>query len=141
MKANIKSAQEYFSTDQLFLDTFAKYSPAYIVTNERLPMALKFMPNDTENVLTVAASGDHPLFIASYDIQHIDTFDISYNAKLLMDIKTLAIPLLDYRTYSYLLGALCVSKDITSVPHMSDIVKQLPLEERIYIKKIGLSAH
>ena len=70
---------------------FSQYSRAYVITNEDLRYSLQFMPKETNRALTVAASGDHPLFCSLYGAKYVDTFDISYNAKCVMDIKVAAL--------------------------------------------------
>ena len=60
---------------------FSRYSEAYVITNEDLRESMGFMPKKCNHALTVAASGDHPLFASLYGAKHVDTFDISYNAK------------------------------------------------------------
>ena len=79
---------------------------AYIMTNENLRFAMKFMPKNCERALTVAASGDHPLWCSLYGAKHVDTFDITYNAKCIMDIKTVALSCLNLDEYEFLLREL-----------------------------------
>lgn len=128
MSININYAKQLFSTSG-----FSPYSAAYIVTNEDLRYALEHMPKDTKNALVVAASGDHPLFTALYGAQYIDTFDISFNAKLIMDIKTYALQLLNRRQYCKLLIDIQESKDVSTVKHMQPIIEKLTTAEQKYL--------
>lgn len=112
---------------------FAKYSSSYIVTNEDLRHALGFMPPKTENALVVAASGDLPIFATLCGAKNVDTFDISYNAKVIMDIKTAAIHTITYPEYKQLLRKMFWSDDFTSIENMSYIIPQLPPAEQKYI--------
>ncbi|MFQ6759779.1 MAG: hypothetical protein ACLRFM_00005 [Alphaproteobacteria bacterium] len=67
---------------------FSSYSPAYMSSNEQLQSIMQILKPVGKNVLAVTASGDAPLFFTAYGAQHVDTFDISYNARVVMDIKT-----------------------------------------------------
>lgn len=67
---------------------FSSYSPAYVSSNEQLQSIMQILKPAGKNLLAVAGSGDAPLFFSAYGAQHIDTFDISYNARVVMDIKT-----------------------------------------------------
>ena len=119
---------------------FETYSPAYVVTNENLRQLPQLMPKKHENVLTVVGSGDHPLWFSLYGAKHVDTFDISYNAKILMDIKVVALNCLSRNDYNRLLDDFyeinrSPFKDISSIKNMSKILPKLPEVESEYIKK------
>ena len=130
MKPNIEFARNSLEGKE----NFSAYSAAYVITNEHLRDATKFIPENTENALTVAASGDHPFFAKLYGAKHIDTFDLSYNAKLTMDIKTAALQILNYEGYYTLLNDLYASKDTVNIPNMAEIMKKLSAEEQTYLK-------
>ena len=83
------------------------------------------MPKKCGRALVTAASGDHPLFCSLYGAKHVDTFDISYNAKCIMDIKVAAIKCLNYSEYIDLLCNLYDCRDVTRVPNMDKISKHL----------------
>lgn len=116
---------------------FSPYSTAYVATNEDLRTVLQYMPNGTERALTVAASGDHPMFIKLYGAKHVDTFDISFHSRLIMDIKTRALSLLNHEEYHQLLKDLYESKDIVNVKNMLKIIATLTPFEQKYIKEMG----
>ena len=86
--------------------SFTVDSSAYIMTNEDLRVTMKLMPKTTNRALVVAASGDHPLWCSLYGAKHVDTFDIAYNAKCIMDIKTVALDCLNHDEYAFLLQEL-----------------------------------
>ena len=115
---------------------FSPYSAAYIATNEDLRDSLQYMPKNTNDALTVAASGDHPLFVALYGAKYVDTFDITFNAKLIMDIKTNALSLLKYKEYCQLLKDILCCTDITSVKNTAQIIKKLNPFEQQYIMEM-----
>ncbi len=136
MKPDINDAKEYFSTTIASNGAFSPYSTAYAVTNENLRYDLTFMPKETENALVVAASGDHPMFTALNGAKNIDTFDLSYNAKLIMDIKTAALKLLNCQEYCKLISDIHSSCDISSVDNAQKIIDILPVEEQHYINEM-----
>lgn len=112
---------------------FTTDSAAYIQTNEDLRYAMRFMPKDCNRALTVAASGDHPLWCSLYGAKHVDTFDITFNAKCIMDIKVVALNCLNRDEYMALL------KDLSHWPYAKQslfwpkIAKQLPWDDLKYI--------
>ena len=83
---------------------FSHYSPSYVLTNEDIRWVSGLTQNKGPRVLTVAASGDHPMFYAMRGATNIDTFDISFCAKVAMDIKTAAIQKLSRDEYVQLLN-------------------------------------
>lgn len=113
---------------------FNEQSHAYITTNEdlRTPMEF-FMSANCNRVLTVAGSGDHPLFCSLYGAKHVDTFDVSYNAKCIMDIKTTAINLLNRDEYIEMLENLWWRTDALKAPHMDQVSAKLPAKEYEYL--------
>ena len=135
MQPDITSAKKYFKTHFAENGMFSDYSAAYAVTNEDLRHSLRYIPENAENALVVAGSGDHPLFSALYGAKNTDAFDISYNAKLIMDIKTAALPILNHQEYCEMVMNLYKFDDkITSVENISKIIENLPTEEQQYIK-------
>lgn len=114
-------------------DAFSAYSMAYVITNENLRQSISFMPNKCNRALTVAASGDHPLFCSLHGAKYVDTFDISYNAKCIMDIKTSAIKCLEYIAYIDLLKNLHWCENIKHVPDMQYISMMMPAPEWKYL--------
>jgi len=131
---NIKVAKKYMSSVDCLTSPGAQYSPAYSVTNEDLRRAYQFMPKNAENVLVVSASGDHPMFATLYGAGNIDTFDISYNAKCVMDIKTIALQVLKYDEYKNLLNDLFFANDVQKIKNMDKIFDKLPIEEQNYMR-------
>ena len=113
---------------------FGTYSGAYTVTNEDLRKSMCFMPEKCENALVVAASGDHPLFCSLYGAKNVDTFDISYNAKCIMDIKTLALNMLNHQDYIRFIKDLYnISVPLMDVKNMDRVLYKLPKTEYDYI--------
>lgn len=131
MTHTIEYAKEHFAEHG-----FSQYSNAYVATNEDLRNTLVYMPKQIGNALTVAGSGDHPMFTTLYGAKHVDTFDISFNARLIMDIKTNALSLLNYEEYCELLKQLYMSKDILKIKKMPKIIKKLSSFEQAYITEM-----
>lgn len=121
---------------------FSKYSRAYVITNEDLRYSMQFMPDACNRALTVVGSGDHPLFCSLYGAKYVDTFDISYNAKCIMDIKVAALwNNFDLFDYEQMLYELYYCRDITGLRNIDKISKFLPTKEYDYLcsmKKISL---
>lgn len=115
------------------LDGFSPYSPAYAITNEDLRQSMQFVPKNCNRALVTAASGDHPLFCSLYGARQVDTFDISYNAKCIMDIKTAALKCMGHIAYIDLLKNLCLCQNIQHVPDMEYISKIIPKTEWEYM--------
>ncbi|MBR5904599.1 MAG: hypothetical protein IKZ49_03645 [Alphaproteobacteria bacterium] len=120
---------------------FETYSIAYVVTNENLRQLPQLMPKKHESVLSVVGSGDHPLWFSLYGAKHIDTFDISYNAKILMDIKVAALSCLNWCEYNRLLEDFYEinwfpCEHISSIKNMDKILPKLPETESEYIKAL-----
>ena len=113
--------------------SFSRYSQAYISTNESLRTSMKLMPKNCNRTLVIAGSGDHPLFASLYGAENVDTFDISYNAKCIMDIKTVAIGRLKRSEYLDLLENLLLADDIRAIPNMKKVSKKLSPVEFKYL--------
>lgn len=133
MAPNVENAKKYLSSIAGLGGKHAQYSAAYTVTNENLRHAYGFMPKNTENLLTITGSGDHAMFAALYGAKNIDTFDISYNAKCIMDIKTVALHVLDREEYEKLLYDLWSAVYVLDVKNMEKIFDELPDEEQKYL--------
>ena len=125
---NIDEAKKYIQSS-----SFSRYSNAYLVTNEDLHASMKYMPVNCNRALTVAASGDHPLSCSLHGAKYVDTFDVSYNAKCIMDIKTAALRCLSHSEYLDLLKNLYECCDMSCVPNMNKVNNFLPRIEYNYL--------
>ena len=95
-----------FDMHQAVLGALPQYGPAYPRTNEPLQMELGMAAPDGKRVLTVAASGDQPMMYAACGAKHVDTFDLTYNARAVMDLKCAAVREMDFGRYRHLLDCL-----------------------------------
>ncbi len=122
-------------------DPADRFRPAYFVTNEYLENTIRCFGNNNGDVLTVAASGDQPLLYAAYGARNIDTFDLTYCARAIMDIKCAAARKFNRDEYiNFLLGVnraqwdMC---DIMSAPGMRKIVNMLPRDSAEFIRRVS----
>lgn len=81
------------------ITNFGQYSPAYPTTNEDWRFAMHELNPAGKSVLTVTASGDQPIAFAISGARDIDTFDTTYFAKVIMDMKTSAIQTMNRDQY------------------------------------------
>ncbi|MBR1380231.1 MAG: hypothetical protein IJ560_01445 [Alphaproteobacteria bacterium] len=116
---------------------FSEYSSAYVITNENLRSELKYMPMHTNRALVTTGSGDHPIFCALNGASHVDTFDVTYNAKCILDIKTAAFGVLSLNEYWQILNKLHYSQNIKNLPNMDLILPRLSPIVREYIYQMN----
>ena len=104
-----------------------EYSHAYVVSNENLRHTTGLTRDMGRKVLTVAGSGEQPLFYTLNGATQIDTFDISYCARAIMDIKTQAIKSgMPYEQYKQLLTDLHNAPSASQVKGISSILPRIP---------------
>lgn len=104
-----------------------EYLHAYVVSNENLRHTTGFTRDIGRKVLTVAGSGEQPLFYTLNGATQIDTFDISYCARAIMDIKTQAIQSgISYEQYKQLLTDLHNAPSASQVKGISSILPRIP---------------
>lgn len=81
------------------IDCQPQYKSAYTSTNEPIQTWMSLTPIKNPSVLTVAASGDQPLLYAANNASHIDTFDVTINACIIMDFKVTALQSMNHSEY------------------------------------------
>ncbi len=132
--------QDYFCLGDHYtfnkIKGFSSFSPAYVVTNEDLRWVSSVTKDKTKKVLTVTGSGDQALFYALNGATEIDTFDISFCAKVISDIKTSAIQKIPYKFYTKLLCDLHETKQISSVPFIKEIITNVPTDSAQFLKQM-----
>lgn len=140
---NIKNAQsEYINGEKsgnFYNPTlgFSYYSPSYVLTNEDIRWVSNLTNGNGKRVLTVAASGDHPMFYAMRGATDIDTFDISFCAKVAMDIKTAAIKKLSRDQYIQLLDNMHNAKDMSQIPYITELMPNIPQNSAYFIQQMN----
>lgn len=120
------------------IDIFGAFAPAYTISNENQRWATNAVSN-VQRALTVAGSGDQAIFYRINGAKHIDTFDITNNARVIQDIKFVAIKNLTQQEYYNLIIDLFYSADIKQIPAMRDILPLLPDETMKIINTNGNS--
>ena len=111
------------------------YSHAYVVSNENLRYTTGLTRSMGRRVLTVAGSGEQPLFYTINGATQIDTFDISYCARAIMDIKTQAIRSgMPYEQYKKLLKDLHFAPSASKVSGVSEILPKIPAHSAQFVR-------
>lgn len=76
---------------------FSWRSPVYLFTNENVSGYLESLGGlQNKKVLTVAGSGDHAFEVLLAGATHVDTFDINYLQKHVLELKSKMIKYLSY---------------------------------------------
>jgi hypothetical protein len=115
---------------------FSEYSSAYTITNEDLRFMTGLSDLAGARVLTMAGSGDHPIFYALAGAAHIDTFDISFCAKAIMDVKTAAIPAFDHlEYYNGLIYAMYGADNVFNMPRIKELNCFLPTQTNDFMQE------
>lgn len=139
MKYDIAQARSCYDlhTGDYGAANFAQFSPAYAQTNEDIrEIFWVLQPKPGMRVLTVAGSGDQALHYAMAGASHIDTFDITFNAKMMMDIKTSAIQKLNRADYINLINSTSRTRNIADVPEFQQIIDYMPSDTRDYVRQM-----
>lgn len=111
------------------------YSPAYVLSNEDLRDSVTAVPATGKDILTITGSGDQALFYALAGAKHIDTFDISFCAKAIMDTKVAAINHgYTYEQFFNLLNELHYGNSLAEVA--PEILKKIPEDSATFIKNM-----
>lgn len=111
------------------------YSHAYVVSNENLRHTTGLTRDMGRRVLTVAGSGEHPLFYTINGATQVDTFDISYCARAIMDIKTQAIRSgMPYGQYKIFLKDLHFAPSASKVSGVSEILPKIPAHSAQFVR-------
>lgn len=119
--------------DNTQLGHSSKHYAGYVSTNENLRATTRLTADFGKRVLTVAGSGDHPLFYALNGAEHIDTFDISYGARAIMDIKTAAISELTREQYYNTMGQLYMNFTTPTYKIVAPLLQKIPQETADFI--------
>ncbi len=122
-------------------DAVDEYSPAYIISTENLLESIGLFRGAMDDVLTVAGSGDQALLYAARGAKHVDTFDLSFCAKAIQDIKTAAVQKMSRYQYVQLLDDLHWdqrhSHNILGVHGMNDVMKLMPSDTSAFVSNLA----
>ncbi len=122
-------------------DRASEFGPAFLITNEMLSESLTMFPVCFDDVLTVAASGDQAMHYAALGAKRIDTFDQTFAAKAVMDVKCAAVHLMPRWQYVEFLDELYREqrrgKNLLSVEGMGRIMSVIPKDSAEFIAKLA----
>jgi hypothetical protein len=128
----------YLVNSGRFVNEFGRFSPAYTISNECLSEAMEVLKPCGKSVLTVAASGDQAFYYKINGASHVDTFDISYCAKIMMDIKTAAVQKLNYRGYRNFLNSIQLeTSNVTQLRAFPKIAEVLPQDTKQFLDTVS----
>lgn len=114
---------------------FSSYSPAYMSSNEQLQSIMQMLKPAGKTALAIAGSGDAPLFLGAYGARHIDTFDISYNARVVMDIKTYMLKNnFCFYDYVHILRDIQTAPDVLNCASRDVVVRAVTCETLKYLR-------
>lgn len=129
----LKRALNREVNDYTQLGHSSKHYTGYVSTNENLRATTRLTADFGKRVLTIAGSGDHPLFYALNGAEHIDTFDISYGARAIMDIKTAAISEQTREQYYNTLERLYMNNTTPTYKIVAPLLQKIPHETADFI--------
>ncbi len=126
---------------QTHWDAEGEFGPAFLITNEMLSKSLTLFPAYFDDVLTVAASGDQAMHYAMHGAKHIDTFDQTFAAKAIMDVKVAAVRQMPRWKYVEFLDNLYreqrKGKNLLSVDGMGRVMECVPKDSAEFIYKLA----
>ncbi|MDR0726657.1 MAG: DUF3419 family protein [Rickettsiales bacterium] len=130
-------ARRGFTTSGIYIGSvdnrFSEYAAAYTITNEDLRSVIGIKDVNKARVLTIAGSGDSPIFYRIAGAKNIDTFDLSYCAKVVMDIKTAAINVLNHNQYIEMLNGMHSAEHTDKIPYFQKISGYLSKDVRNFL--------
>ena len=111
--------------------------PAYAISNENQRwITSRFQ--DAKRILTVTGSGDQAMFYTINGAAHVDTYDIALFARVIQDIKTTALKILNHAEYCELVESLCnMYGDYNQAKHIEKILPHLPPASKDILNKHG----
>ncbi len=133
---------DYAMADKVLSSDFrgeeiAEFYPAYIVSTEMdLPRTIRLFDNNPRDVLTVAGSGDQAMFYVAAGVQNVDTFDMTFGAKVIMDIKTAALQKMERGEYSRFINSLYKIEDLKNDNTVCEVVKGMPADTAAYVMRM-----
>lgn len=106
------------------LESHPEYGYAYLTSTEELDKSITMFDGHLDNVLTVAASGEQALRYTLAGAKHIDTFDLTYFAKVVQDLKTTALPVCNRAEFYGILNNMHLSWAVDF--SVEDLINKLP---------------
>ena len=118
------------------MTNFGQYSPAYPTTNEDWRFAMRELNPAGKSVLTVTGSGDQPIAFAISGARDVDTFDTTFFARVIMDMKTSAIQTMDHGQYDKFVKTLRDIRSVHEIPGFDKIVSVCPMQSILAAKQM-----
>lgn len=115
--------------------------PAYAISNEDQRWVTSRFQN-AKRILTVAGSGDQAMFYSINGATHVDTYDITLFARVIQDIKTTALKVLNHQEYCELIESLNFTYcDYRTAKHITRVLPHLPRASVEILNKYGKYAN
>ena len=118
------------------MTNFGQYSPAYPTTNEDWRFAMCELKPAGKSVLTVTGSGDQPIAFAISGARDIDTFDTTFFARVIMDMKTSAIQTMDRDQYYSFVDDLDKTSNVCDITGYEKIKSVCPMQSILAAKQM-----
>lgn len=118
------------------LNNFGQYSPAYPTTNEDWRFAMTELNPAGKSVLTVTGSGDQPIAFAISGARDIDTFDTTFFARVIMDMKTSAIQTMNRDQYYSFVDDLDKTSNVCDITGYEKIKSVCPMQSILAAKQM-----
>lgn len=111
--------------------------PAYAISNENQRWITSRFQN-AKRILTVAGSGDQAMFYSINGATHVDTYDIALFARVIQDIKTTALKVLNHTEYCELIESINNTyNDYRTAKHIARVLPHLPMDSIEILNKYG----
>lgn len=115
--------------------------PAYAISNENQRWITSRFQN-AKRILTVTGSGDQAMFYSINGAAHVDTYDIALFARVIQDIKTTALKILNHNEYCELIESLNNTYgDYRTAKHIARLLPHLPGDSIKILNKYGQYAN
>ncbi|MBR2393543.1 MAG: hypothetical protein IKB05_03565 [Alphaproteobacteria bacterium] len=115
--------------------------PAYAISNENQRWITSRFQN-AKRILTVTGSGDQAMFYSINGAAHVDTYDIALFARVIQDIKTTALKILNHNEYCELIESLNNTYgDYRAAKHIARLLPHLPGDSIKILNKYGQYAN
>lgn len=144
-KIDYDAAREFYPGGMFKTDILQnKYGPAFLTSNELLRESIPAYGRIAQgDVLTVAASGDQAFMYAALGAKSVDTFDMTFSAKAVMDMKMVVMQQMSYEQYIQFIKNVAVTQprkmapmDLLSVNGMAQVIEKMPLQSAEYIQQM-----
>ncbi len=114
------------------------FRPAFVMTNENLRRQIPAFGRVSGDILTVAASGDQPIYYALNGARSITTFDETFCARVIMDLKIAMVQKLPYSKYRRMMADLAsIRGGIMEIDGVADLLPLMPNKTSDFMRKMS----